>query len=116
VKQAHSTESSRAPDRLRPGLTPEADENQLISLSVEAAKQLLIEGKAPTSIILHYLKLATSRERLEREIMQKDMELKDAKIQALESQAKVEQLYVEAMRAMQRYSGYGEGDGNAPPY
>jgi hypothetical protein len=76
----------------------------------------LIEGKAPTSIILHYLKLATSRERLEREIMQKDMELKDAKIQALESQAKVEQLYVEAMRAMQRYSGYSEGDTNVSPY
>ena len=103
-------------DRLRPGLSPEADENQLISLSIDAAKKMLLEGKAPTSIVLHYLKLATSRERLEREIMEKEMELKDAKIQALESQAKVEQLYADAMRAMQRYSGYGEEDSNEPPY
>ena len=103
-------------DRLRPGLTPEADENQLISLSIDAAKKMLLEGKAPTSIVLHYLKLATTRERLEREIMEKEMELKDAKIQALESQAKVEQLYADAMRAMQRYSGYGEENDNESPY
>ena len=105
-----------APDRLRPGLSPEADENQLISLSIEAAKKMFLEGKAPTSIVLHYLKLATSRERLEREMLEKEMELKEAKIQALESQAKVEQLYADAMRAMQRYSGYNEDDRNAPPY
>lgn len=115
MKMDKSVESSLTPHRLRPGLSPEADENQLISLSIEAAKKLFLEGKAPTSIILHYLKLATSRERLERELLEKDMELKDAKIQALESQAKVEQLYAEAMRAMQRYSGYGDEDGNAPP-
>lgn len=115
MKQAKSAESPKAPERLRPGLRPESDENQLIALSVDAAKQLLLDGKAPTSIILHYLKLATSRERLERELLEKDMELKDAKIQALESQAKVEQLYADAMRAMQRYSGYGDNN-DAPPY
>lgn len=116
MKQSTSAESPMASDRLRPGLSPEADENQLIALSIDAAKKMLLEGKAPTSIVLHYLKLGTSRERLEREIMEKEMELKDAKIQALESQAKVEQLYADAMRAMQRYSGYGEGESNAPPY
>ena len=115
MKMDKSVESPMAPDRLRPGLSPEADENQLISLSIEAAKKMLLEGKAPTSIVLHYLKLATSRERLEREMLEKEMELKDAKIQALESQAKAEQLFVEAMNAMKRYSGYGDGDDNAPP-
>lgn len=116
MEQSMDMESPKTPHRMRPGLSPEADENQLIALSVEAAKKMLLEGKAPTSIVLHYLKLGTSRERLEREIMEKEMELKDAKIQALESQAKVEQLYADAMRAMQRYSGYSEGDNNAPPY
>ena len=116
MKEEASMESPRAPHRLRPGLTPESDENQLIALSVEAAKKMLLDGKAPTSIVLHYLKLATSREKLEREMLEKEMALKDAKIQALESQAKVEQLYADAMRAMQRYSGYGESDENASPY
>lgn len=116
MKAAMSTGSPGTPERLRSGLSPEADENQLISLSIDAAKKMLMEGKAPTSIVLHYLKLATTREKLEREIMEKEMELKDAKIQALESQAKVEQLYADAMRAMQRYSGYGDGDPNDQPY
>lgn len=103
-------ESPRAPRRLRPGLSPEADENQLISLSIDAAKKMLVEGTAPTSIVLHYLKLATTRERMEREMMATQKELMEAKKQALESQAKVEQLYVNAMKAMQRYSGYGDPD------
>ena len=97
-------------------MTPEADENQLISLSIDAAKKMLLDGNAPTSIVLHYLKLATSRERLEREIMERQKELMEAKKQALESQAKVEQLYADAMRAMQRYSGYGEEDNDNDPY
>lgn len=103
-------ESPRAPRRLRPGLSPEADENQLISLSIDAAKKMLVEGTAPTSIVLHYLKLATTRERMEREMMATQKELMEAKKQALESQAKVEQLYADAMKAMQRYSGYGDQD------
>ena len=97
-------------------MTPEADENQLISLSIDAAKKMLLDGNAPTSIVLHYLKLATSRERLEREIMERQKELMEAKKQALESQAKVEQLYADAMRAMQRYSGYGEEDNDNDSY
>ena len=103
-------ESPRTPRRLRPGLSPEADENQLISLSIDAAKKMLVEGTAPTSIVLHYLKLATTRERMEREMMATQKELMEAKKQALESQAKVEQLYADAMKAMQRYSGYGDPD------
>lgn len=101
---------------MRPGLSPEADENQLISLSIDAAKKMLIEGNAPTSIVLHYLKLATTRERMEREMMETQKELMEAKKQALESQAKVEQLYAEAMKAMQRYSGYGEETNDGQPF
>lgn len=101
---------------MRPGLSPEADENQLISLSIDAAKKMLIEGNAPTSIVLHYLKLATTRERMEREMMETQKELMEAKKQALESQAKVEQLYAEAMKAMQRYSGYGEEPNDNQPF
>ena len=115
MKQAKSAESPKTPERLRPGLSPETDENQCISLSMDIAKQRLMDGTASNSMILHFLKLGTSRERLERENMEKEMALKDAKIQALESQAKVEQMYVEAMAAMKRYAGYGEEESNAPP-
>ena len=110
IEQKKSAESQKAPERLRPGLTPEADENQLISLSIDAAKKMLIEGRAPTSIVLHYLKLATSKERLDRELKEKQKELMEAKRQALESQAKVEQLYVDAMKAMRKYGGQDDDE------
>lgn len=110
IEQKKSAESQKAPERLRPGLTPEADENQLISLSIDAAKKMLVEGRAPTSIVLHYLKLATSKERLDRELKEKQKELMEAKKQALESQAKVEQLYVDAMKAMRKYGGQDDDE------
>lgn len=111
MKIARGTESHEAPVMPRSCLTPEAEENQLISLAVDAAKKQLIEGTAPTSIILHYLKLATTREQIEREIMEKQKELMTAKTEVLASQARIEELYTQAMRAMQKYSGYdGGGD------
>jgi hypothetical protein len=83
---------------------------------MDIAKQKLLDGTASNSMVLHFLKLGTSRERLERESMEKEMALKDAKIQALESQAKVEELYAEAMRAFQRYNGHDDGEMNAEMY
>lgn len=99
-----------------PCLTQEADENQLISLAVDAARKQLAEGTAPTSIILHYLKLGTTRERMEREMMETQKELMEAKRQALESQARIEELYVQAMHAMQRYSGNDEDEEDVEPF
>ena len=100
-----AAESPKAPERLRPSLSREADENQCISLSIDAAKKMLTEGTAPTSVILHFLKLATTREELERETMRLNQELMVAKKEVLESQARTEQLFAEAMKAMQKYSG-----------
>jgi len=105
VEKSRSTESPKAPERLRPSLSRESDENQCISLSIDAAKKMLVEGTAPTSVILHFLKLATTREELDRETIRLNQELMVAKKEALESQARTEQLFADAMKAMQRYSG-----------
>lgn len=115
MKHQTSTESPRAPSRLRPGLSRETDENQCIALSIDIAKQKLLDGTAPTSMVMHFLKLGTTRELLEREMMEQQKELMEAKKQALESQAKVEQMYADAMRAMQKYSPYSVEDDNASP-
>ena len=53
--------------RMKPALSPEARENQLISLAVDLAEKQLIEGTASAQVITHYLKLATVKEQLERE-------------------------------------------------
>ena len=99
--------------RMRPALTPEARENQMVSLAVDLAEEQLRNGTASAQVITHYLKLGTTRERLEREKLEKENELLRAKTEALESARRVEELYENALNAMRRYSGQ---EGNEDEY
>lgn len=96
--------------RIRPALTPEARENQMISLAVDLAERQLMEGTASSQVITHYLKLGSTKERVEKEILEKQKELITAKTEALKSQKRVEELYAEALKAMRNYNGQGEPD------
>ena len=91
-------------------MTPEARENQLISLAVDLAEQQLRDGTASSQVITHYLKLGSSKERIEKEILEKQRELIVAKTEQLHSQKRVEELYANALNAMKRYSGGGSAD------
>ena len=95
---------------VRPGLTPDADENLCISLATDLAKKQLIEGTASSQVITHYLKLGTSRARLEKEKLQLENENLKAKTEALKSQQHSEELMEKAMNAFRTYSGNGDQD------
>ena len=107
VKASGSSESSR---KIRPALTPEARENQMISLAVDLAEKQLMEGTASSQVITHYLKLGSTKERLEKEKLEEENKLLKAKTEALQSAKRVEELYADAISAMKRYSGNGRGD------
>lgn len=92
---------------IRPALTPEARENQLIYLATELAEQQLRDGTASSQVITHYLKLGSTKERIEKEILEKQKELISAKTEALQSAKKIEELYANAISAMRQYSGHG---------
>lgn len=96
----------------RPALTPEAKENQMISLAVDLAEKKLRDGTASSQLITHYLKLASSREKLEQEILEKQKDLLDAKTKNLESAQRMEELYSDALAAMRQYSGKDNGTTN----
>lgn len=98
------------PRKMRPALTPEARENQLISLAVDLAEKQLQEGTASSQVITHYLKLGSTKERIEKEILEKQKELIIAKTEAMQSAKRVEELYSNALDAMRRYSGNGNED------
>lgn len=91
----------------RKALTPEARENQLISLAVDLAETQLREGTASAQVITHYLKMASSKEKIEKEILEKQKELIEAKTENLQSAKRVEELYDNAINAMRNYSGMG---------
>nr|DAP82063.1 MAG TPA: hypothetical protein [Caudoviricetes sp.] len=96
--------------KMRPALTPEARENQMISLAMDCAEEQLRDGTASSQLITHFLKLATEKERIEREILKKQKDLITAKTEALQSSKKVEELYANAIAAMRNYSGQGDSD------
>ena len=105
-----TTGPSKTTRDIRPALTPEARENQLISLAVDLAEKQLLEGTASSQVITHYLKLGSTREKAEREKLQKENELLAAKAEALKSAKRVEELYADAISAMRKYQGVEEDD------
>jgi hypothetical protein len=96
--------------RRAPATTPEARENQMISLAVDLAERQLLEGTASSQVISHFLKLGSTRERLEKERLEKENELLTAKTDAIKSQKDQEKLYKNALNAMRSYSGRGGSD------
>lgn len=104
------TQSTTTSTKRRPALTPEARENQLISKAVDLAEKQLDEGTASSQVITHFLKLATTRAELEKEKLARENELLRAKTESLQSAKRIEELYENAIKAMQRYGGQGEPD------
>lgn len=86
--------------KLRPALNPEARENQLISLAVDQAEDMLRNGNAPAQVVVHYLRLAATKERYKLE-----NELLKSKIESQKSQTRSENLFEEALNAFKAYSG-----------
>ena len=93
-----------------PALDPESRENQNINLAVNLAGQKLRDGTASNSLIVHYLKLGSTKERLEKEKLERENELLKAKTEALESSKHTEELYAKAIQAITRYSGHYEDE------
>ena len=91
--------------RRKPATTPEGRENELVSAATDLAERQILEGTASSQVITHFLKLGSTRERLEQQRLEHENELTRVKIEALESQKRVEELYVEALAAMRSYRG-----------
>lgn len=110
------TKTSDESKKIRPALTPEARENQLIYLATNLAEQQLKDGTASSQVITHYLKLGSSKEKLEQEILKENKKLLTAKTEALRSAKKIEELYANAISAMRKYSGHGDEDDEPEEY
>lgn len=105
VGKKRSIELENTSKVMRPALTPEARENQLVSLAVDLAEKQLREGTASSQVITHYLKLGSSVAKLEKERLKLENELTKAKTKNINSSETSEKLYKDAIMAFQRYSG-----------
>lgn len=109
MAKAKLTSSSNSKP-MRPALTPEARENQMISLAVDLAEQQMRDGTASSQVITHYLKLGSMREKLERERLMEENRLLKAKTKALDNAEEIKVLYEQALKAMRNYAGQGDPD------
>lgn len=89
----------------RPSMTPQGKENYLISLAMDQVEEQLINRTASSQVLTHFMKLATERERLEKERLENENKLLQAKVKVLESQERTEAMYAEALKAMSMYNG-----------
>lgn len=108
-KDSQDQDQSKTTKR-RPATTPEGRENQLIALAVDLAEKQIKEGTVSSQVLTHYLKLGSSREKLEQERLRRENHLLSAKAEAMASAKRVEELYGKALNAMRSYAGEGPAD------
>ena len=93
------------PRRGRPATSPEGREQQLVGLAVDLVEKRLIDGSATSQETTYFLKIGSTRERLEQERLRNENELLKAKVENMASQVRVEELYKDALNAMRTYAG-----------
>ena len=77
--------------KLRPALTPEAEEDELVALAFNLVRERLANG--------------TTKAKLEKQLLEKEVELKAAKTESIKSSQRSDELYQEAIKAFRGYSG-----------
>lgn len=102
------TKDSGKTRKLRPALSPEAQESRMISLAMDLAEQQLLDGTASSQVITHFLRIGSLEYEKKIEKLEKENELLRAKADALESVQRQEKVYQDAIDAMREYSGVGE--------
>lgn len=108
--KARAVSSSSSTRKMRPALSPEARQNQMISLAMDRAEQQLMDGTASSQVITHFLKLATTKYEYELEKLRKENTLMQAKTESLQSAQRSDELYKEALNAFRTYSGNGDSN------
>ena len=70
--KASLSKSTRKP---RPALNPDARENLMITLAMDAAEEQLRNKTASAQVIVHYLKLGSAKARLEKQLLAEQVDL-----------------------------------------
>ncbi len=77
-------------------------------MAYNACEERILNGTASSQEIVHFLKLGSTKDRIEKEILERQKELITAKTEALKSAKHIEELYENAIKAMRLYGGEDE--------
>lgn len=101
VSKTPETRAKRRP----PATTPEARENQLIASAMDMAERQFDSDTASAQVMLHFLKLGSTRERKEQRKLELENDLLIAKAEAMASEVRTEEMYKNALTAISAYQG-----------
>jgi hypothetical protein len=90
--------------RRRPATSSEFREQELASAAYDLAEDQILSGTASSQVITHFLKMGSTRERLEQRI-EHENQLLEVKRDQIQSQQRIEELYIDAIQAMRSYGG-----------
>lgn len=96
--------------RIPTARTPEARELQLAALAYDLAEKQFHEGTASSQVMVHFLKVGSTREKIELQKAKQETLLVEAKVKDLANVEEMKKLYVDAMRAMSGYAGHDTED------
>lgn len=93
-----------------PARTPKEQEQIMINLSMRQAEQMLLDGRAPSQIVTHFLKLATEKAKLENKKLIAETRKAESQANSMDAQTRSEELYQAAIDAFKSYGGgnYGQ--------
>lgn len=104
------------PRRRRAALTPEARENQLVAMAYDLAETRIREGTATAQEIVHFLKLGSTKERLEREKLERENSLLQVKTDSISATRRDDSFYEKVLDAFRSYSGASPVDDDDDEY
>lgn len=87
----------------------------MIALAYDLVEERMLKGTATSQEVTHFLKLGSSREKLEKERLKEENKLLAAKVEQIASQGRMEELYQGAIEAMSTYKG-NVVEEEEPPY
>lgn len=99
----------RTATRRRPATSPEQREMQVADAAYDLAEEQINAGTASSQVLTYFLKMGSTRERLEQERMRHEVEMMIARKEQLEGQKRIEELFADAIGAFRGYSGAGSG-------
>ena len=108
MAKGKSKNPDSTPTGMRPGLTPDAEENQCIAMAYNLVKQRLADGSASSQETTHFLKMGSSKARLENERLKEENKLLRARTKQIEDEKDMKQMYLDAIKAITSYQGRGE--------
>lgn len=88
-----------------PSLTQDGRDARLINLAYDLVEKRIREGTATSQEVTYFLKLASNRTRLERDILEAQVELYKAKTDSIRSDAHRDELYATVIDAIRSYGG-----------